>query len=120
MDLRVFFYRRFVVEQGREKGIAREFLKKNEKNGEKASEGGMRQTEGARVDGEHRPLQCRGRAGYKKAPALSYRECRGEHCSPANLVQQGFSGKALHIARGHGRAMLAPTEFYNGRMIYKQ
>ena len=48
------------------------------------------------------------------------RECRGEHCSPANLVQQGFSGKALHIARGHGRAMLAPTEFYNGRMIYKQ
>ena len=47
-------------------------------------------------------------------------ECRGEHCSPANLVQQGFSGKALHMARGHGRAMLAPTEFYNGRMIYKQ
>lgn len=31
MDLRVFFYRRFVVEQGREKGIAREFLEKNEK-----------------------------------------------------------------------------------------
>ena len=73
MDLRVFFYRKFVVGQGREKGIA-----------------------------------------------LLYRECRGEHCSPANLVQQGFSGKALHIAREHGRAMLAPTEFYNGRMIYKQ
>ena len=70
MDLRVFFYRKFVAGQGREKGIAR--------------------------------------------------ECRGEHCSPANLVQQGFFGKALHIARGHGRAMLAPTEFYNGRMIYKQ
>ena len=86
MDLRVFFYRKFVVGQGREKGIAREFLEKNE----------------------------------KKAPALLYRECRGEHCSPANLVQQGFSGKALHIARGHGRPMLAPTEFYNGRMIYKQ
>lgn len=31
MDLRVFFYRKFVVEQGREKGIAREFLEKNEK-----------------------------------------------------------------------------------------
>ena len=60
------------------------------------------------------------RKSKKKAPALLYRECRGEHCSPANLVQQGFSGKALHIARGHGRAMLAPTEFYNGRMIYKQ
>lgn len=34
MDLRVFFYRRFVAEQGREKGIAREFLEKNEKNGD--------------------------------------------------------------------------------------
>ena len=31
MDLRVFFYRKFVVEQRREKGIAREFLEKNEK-----------------------------------------------------------------------------------------
>ena len=85
MDLRVFFYRKFVVGQGRERSIAREFLEK-----------------------------------MKKAPALLYRECRGEHCSPANLVQQGFSGKALHIAHGHGRPMLAPTEFYNGRMIYKQ
>lgn len=28
MDLRVFFYRKFVVGQGREKGIAREFLEK--------------------------------------------------------------------------------------------
>ena len=89
MDLRVFFYRKFVVGQGREKGIAREFLKKMRKS-------------------------------KKKAPALLYKECRGEHCSPANLVQQGFFGKALHIARGQGRAMLAPTEFYNGRMIYKQ
>ena len=89
MDLRVFFYRRFVAGQGREKGIAREFLKKMRKS-------------------------------KKKAPALLYKECRGEHCSPANLVQQGFSGKALHIARGQGRAMLAPTEFYNGRIIYKQ
>ena len=80
MDLRVFFYKKFVVGQGRKRSIAREFLEKN----------------------------------------LLYRECRGEHCSPANLVQQGFSGKALHIARGHGRAMLAPTEFYNGRIIYKQ
>ncbi len=88
MDLRVFFYKKFVAGQGREKGIAREFLEKSEKS-------------------------------KKKAPAL-LRECRGEHCSPANLMQQGFSGKALHIARGHGRAMLAPTEFYNGRMIYKQ
>lgn len=34
MDLRVFFYRKFVVEQGREKGIAREFLEKNKKNGD--------------------------------------------------------------------------------------
>ena len=79
----------------------------------------MRQTEGTRVDGEHHPYS-EGAEQGKKAPALLYRECRGEHCSPANLVQQGFSGKALHIARGHGRAMLAPTEFYNGRMIYKQ
>lgn len=28
MDLRVFFYRKFVVGQGREKGIARKFLEK--------------------------------------------------------------------------------------------
>ena len=75
----------------------------------------MRQTEGTRVDGEHHPY-----SEVEKTSALLYRECRGEHCSPANLVQQGFSGKALHIARGHGRAMLAPTELYNGRMIYKQ
>lgn len=32
MDLRVFFYRKFVVEQGRERSIAREFLEKNKKN----------------------------------------------------------------------------------------
>ena len=31
MDLRVFFYRKFVVGQGRERSIAREFLEKNEK-----------------------------------------------------------------------------------------
>ena len=31
MDLRVFFYRKFVAGQGREKGIAREFLEKNKK-----------------------------------------------------------------------------------------
>ena len=89
MDLRVFFYRKFVAGQGRERSIAREFLKKMRKS-------------------------------KKKTPALLYRECRGEHCSPANLVQQGFSGKALHIARGQGRAMLAPTEFYHGRIIYRQ
>lgn len=28
MDLRVFFYRQFVVGQGRERSIAREFLEK--------------------------------------------------------------------------------------------
>ena len=59
MDLRVFFYRRFVGEQGREKGIAREFLEKNEKNGDPFLR------------------MCRGRAGGEKALALSYRECRG-------------------------------------------
>lgn len=31
MDLRVFFYRKFVAGQGREKGIAREFLEKMKK-----------------------------------------------------------------------------------------
>lgn len=31
MDLRVFFYRKFVVGQGRVMSIAREFLEKNEK-----------------------------------------------------------------------------------------
>lgn len=37
MDLRVFFYRKFVVGQGREKGIAREFLEKNEKKVRKST-----------------------------------------------------------------------------------
>ena len=31
MELRVLFYRKFVVGQGRERSIAREFLEKNEK-----------------------------------------------------------------------------------------
>lgn len=31
MDLRVFFYRKFVAGQGRERGIARKILEKNEK-----------------------------------------------------------------------------------------
>lgn len=49
MDLRVFFYRKFVVEQGREKGIARKFLEKIKKNGD--------------------PIlrMCRGRAGEEKS-----------------------------------------------------
>lgn len=34
MDLRVFFYREFVVWQGRERSIAREFLKKMRKKSE--------------------------------------------------------------------------------------
>ena len=51
MDLRVFFYRKFVVGQGRERSIARKFLEKSEKK-ERASEGGMRQTEETRVDGK--------------------------------------------------------------------
>lgn len=35
MDLRVFFYRKFVVGQGRERSIAREFLKKMRKSKKK-------------------------------------------------------------------------------------
>ena len=35
MDLRVFFYRKFVAGQGREKGIARKFLKKMRKSKKK-------------------------------------------------------------------------------------
>ena len=119
MDLRVFFYRKFVVGQGREKGIAREFLEKNEKK-EMASEGGMRQTEGARVDGEHRPLQCRGRAGYKKAPALSYRECRGDHWSPANLTQQRIFRDSFLQGKRARASNARPYRVYNGRIIYKQ
>ena len=45
----------------------------------------------------------------QKTSTLPYRECRGEHCSPANLAQQRSFGKASHKANGHGRAMLAPT-----------
>ena len=45
----------------------------------------------------------------QKTSTLPYRECRGEHCSPANLAQQRSFGKAFHKANGHGRAMLAPT-----------
>ena len=42
MNLRVFFYRKFVVGQGRERSIAREFLEKmrKSKKKERASEGG--------------------------------------------------------------------------------
>lgn len=36
MDLRAFFYRKFVVGQGTERSIAREFLEKNEKSKKKA------------------------------------------------------------------------------------
>lgn len=35
MDLRVFFYRKFVVGQGRERSIAREFLEKMKKSKKK-------------------------------------------------------------------------------------
>ena len=65
MDLRVFFYRKFVVEQGRERSIAREFLEKNKKKkGLPREVCGNRKA--ARVDGEHRPLQCRAEQGIKK------------------------------------------------------
>ena len=50
-----------------------------------------------------------GRPVCQKTSTLPYRECRGEHCSPANLAQQRSFGKASHKANGHGRAMLAPT-----------
>lgn len=36
MDLRVFFYGKFVVGKGRERSIAREFLKKMKKSKKKA------------------------------------------------------------------------------------
>ena len=90
MDLRVFFYRKFVVGQGRVRSIAREFLEKNEKV-------------------------------KKKTPALLLERIVGRNIvRPPTWCSKVFSGKGLHMARGHGRAMLAPTEFYNGRMIYKQ
>ena len=44
---------------------------------------------------------------------LPYRDCRGEHCSPANLAQQCFFGEASHEANGHGRALLAPTMHFS-------
>ncbi len=37
MDLRVFFHRKFVVWQGRERSIAREFLEKNKKKVRKST-----------------------------------------------------------------------------------
>ena len=45
----------------------------------------------------------------QKTSTLPYRECRGEHCSPANLAQKRSFGKDSHKANGHGRAMFAPT-----------
>ena len=45
----------------------------------------------------------------QKASTLLYRECRGEHCSPANLAQQRLFGKGSHKANRHGRALLVPT-----------
>ena len=57
----------------------------------------------------------------KKKHLLGYIKNVGANIvRPPTWCSKAFSGKALHIARGHGRAMLAPTEFYNGRMIYKQ
>ena len=40
------------------------------------------------------------------------RDCRGEHCSPANLAQQRLFGKVSHKANRHGRALLAPTKHF--------
>ena len=48
----------------------------------------------------------------QKTPILLCRECRGEQCSPANLTQQRFFGKASHMASGHGRTMCAPTRHF--------
>ena len=50
-----------------------------------------------------------GRLVCQKTSTLLYRECRGDHWSPASLAQQRSFGKASHKANGHGRAMLAPT-----------
>ena len=45
----------------------------------------------------------------------TYSECRGEHCSPANLAQHRLFGEIYHRANGHGRAMPAPTNrFFAG------
>ncbi len=51
----------------------------------------------------------KGGSACQKTSTLLYRECRGDHWSPASLAQQRSFGKASHKANGHGRAMLAPT-----------
>ena len=56
----------------------------------------------------------------QKTSTLPYRECRGEHCSPANLAKQRSFRKASHRANGHGRAMLAPTMRFFDSLRYQR
>ena len=64
---------------------------------------------GSLRDAKKRTLSCPLFSVCQKTSTLPCRECRGEHCSPANLAQQRSFWKASHKANGHGRAMLAPT-----------
>lgn len=59
MDLRVFFIGSLWQGRGEKRVLRENFLKKmrKSKKKERASEGGMRQTEGTRVAGEHRPYR---------------------------------------------------------------
>ena len=49
-----------------------------------------------------------------KNRSSTYSECRGEHCSPANLAQHRLFGEIYHRANGHGRAMPAPQTVEKG------
>lgn len=57
MDLRVFFIGSLWQGRGEKRVLRENFLKKmrKSKKKERTSEGGMRQTEGTRVAGEHHP-----------------------------------------------------------------
>ena len=76
MDLRVFFYRKFVAGQGREKGIAREFLKKMRKSKKKHLLCYIENV-GANIV---RPPTWRSNAFFERL--LTRRTGTGEQCSP--------------------------------------
>lgn len=48
----------------------------------------------------------------QKSVSVSRRERRGEHCSPADLTQQPFSGRGSHAKKLQGRTLCAPLQIF--------
>lgn len=108
MDLRVFFYRKFVVGQGRERSIAREFLEKMRKNRKPlfknvqgkechpiAAARGLAALrvarKAARVDDEHRPLHIRGKSTFIRMRYCPYLCFLTSKCFTDRNIKQNIS-----------------------------